>query len=151
MSLPPAKRSTLSQRILLAGPNQAGTKARKTVLEEKGHQVIVASRLKDALHHAENDAPCMAIVDFSVEHGKGLLLLDSLLEASPNLPTILLADPLQTIEADGSNCRPDLVVAKQFDEVPQLLKAVEKLSRRRVPRKKPVGIRKAATVARKHG
>ncbi len=145
------KRPITPHKILLAAANQAGAKARKTVLEEKGHHVILASKAKDALSHVENDGLALVIVDFNLEHGKGLALLDIVCAHETALPTILLADPLQEIEADCASCRPDIVVAKQFDEVPQLLKAVDKLLRRRVPRKRPMSIQSPPTPAKKHG
>ncbi|MCW5966448.1 MAG: response regulator [Bryobacterales bacterium] len=145
------KRTLAPHKILLAAANQAGTKARKMVLEEKGHHVIVASKAKDALHHMENDGLALVIVDFNLEQGKGLTLLEEVCAHETALPTILLAEPVQEMELDGSSCRPDIVVAKQFDEVAQLLKAVDKLLRRRVPRKRPGNVQKPPTAAAKHG
>lgn len=137
MPLPQPKRPAQPHRILLAAANQAGTKARKVVLEEKGHEVVMASKAKDALQHLEAGGLAVAVIDFNLEHGKGLELLQEVCTHYGGLPTILLADPVQGIHLDGAACQPDIVVAKQFDEVTQLQRAVEKLLRRRVPRKKP--------------
>lgn len=113
--------------------------------------MTVASKIKDAVEHAAENSLGLVIIDFNLEHGKGLSLLDSLCETAPQLPTILLAEPLQEIEVAGAGCRADLVVPKQFDEIPQLLKAVDKLLRRRLPRKMPGTVRKTAPAAKKHG
>lgn len=145
------KRPLTPQKILIAAANLAGTKARKMVLEEKGHHVIVASKAKDALQHVENDGLALVIVDFNLEHGKGLALLEEVCAHKSALPTILLAEPVQELELDCASCRPDIVVSKQFDEVAQLLKAVEKLLRRRVPRKRPGNVQKPPSSSRKLG
>ena len=149
MRTPQPKRLSNSIQILIAAANQAGTKARKLVLEEKGYAVVIASKSKDALQQLEENCPSVLIVDYSLEHGKGLALLDLVCESAPDMPTILLADPLQEIEADLSNCRADVVVAKQFDEIPQLLRSVEKLLRRRLPRKRPGTVSKSKSSSAK--
>ncbi len=151
MQPPQPKRSAQPHRILLAAASQVGTKARKILLEEKGHEVIVVSKAKDAMLQLESDNLALVIVDFNIEHGKGLDLLTEVCAHPSDLPTILLADPVQGIEVDAATCRPNIIVAKQFDEVTQLLKAVEKLLRRRVPRKRPGSLGGEPPPRKKHG
>ncbi|MCU0227975.1 MAG: response regulator [Bryobacterales bacterium] len=151
MPLSQPKHPAQTHRILLAAANQVGTKARKVLLEEKGHEVLITSKAKDAMHHLEAGGLALVIVDCNLEHGKGLELLQEVCAHASGLPTILLADPVQGLELDGAACQPDIVVAKQFDEVTQLQRAVEKLLRRRVPRKKPGSVSGAPPKKRKQG
>jgi CheY-like chemotaxis protein len=151
MQSPDAKRPPNNFNILIAAPNKAGTKARKIVLEETGYTVAVASKSKDAVDSIADGFTSLLIVDFSFEHGTGVAFLDQVRAEYPQLPTVLLADPLQEIEADVNNCCADVLVPKQFDEIPQLLRAVEKLQRRRKPRKQPKTIRAVGTKTKKTG
>jgi len=150
MQLSQRKRPTTPPTILIAAANQAGAKARKMVLEEKGYHVVSAHKSKDALQQLEGEEVSLLIVDFNLEHGKGLELIDQVADLMPTLPTILLADAMQALSEDLTDCRANMVIPKQFDEVSQLLRAVEKLLRRRTPRKRPGSVTKPNTL-RKHG
>lgn len=134
--------------LLLAAPNQTATKARKIVLEEKGYQVVSVHKKKDALQRLEDQSVSLLIVDFGVDHSSGLELIEQAAEASPDLPSILLVDALQEVSADLTDCRAAMIVSKQAEELAHLIRAVEKLLRRRNPRKRPAAIRRP-TQARK--
>jgi DNA-binding NtrC family response regulator len=151
MQSPDASHPYSRFHILIAAPNKTGTKARRTVLEEKGYTVAVASKSKDAMEWMAQEQTSLLIVDFSFDHSRGLAFLDEVRAAFPEIPTVLLADPLQEIEADTGNCCVDILVPKQFDEIPQLIRAVEKLQRRRKPRKQPKSIRATAKTTKKTG
>lgn len=128
--------------LLLAAPNQTATKARKIVLEEKGYQVVSVHKKKDALQRLEEQQIALLIVDFSVDHSSGLELINQAAEVAPDLPSILLVDMLQEVSADLTDCRAAMVVPKQAEELSNLIRSVEKLLRRRSPRKRPSAIRK---------
>lgn len=116
------------------------------MLEEKGYQVVSLHKAKDTIPRLTDEGVSLLIVDFGLDHSKGLELIDQAADLAPALPTILLVDRIQELSADLTDCRADVVLPKLGDELDQLIRSAEKLLRRRGPRKRPAAISKPAPV-----
>jgi len=129
-------------RLLLLGTHQAGLKARKIYLEERGHEVIACNKVKDAHTHLAGTDISVLICDYKLDLQNGVEFLRETRAQHASLPTILLLNQVEEISVDRENCCADIVVSKHFNELTFLARGVERLLSRKVPRKKPAAIRK---------
>jgi DNA-binding response OmpR family regulator len=131
-------------RILLLASHQAGLKARKSVLEEQGYEVVPCSKVKDAAAHLANDGISLVVCDYKLDQHNGVEFLQAIRETHATLPSILLLTPVEETQVDPANCGADLLVSKRANEVVQLVRGVQRLLTRKAPRKKPSAIRKTS-------
>ncbi|MDZ7637150.1 MAG: hypothetical protein U5J83_02665 [Bryobacterales bacterium] len=111
--------------------------------------MIACNKVKDAAAHLANDGVALLICEYKLDQQNGVEFLRETREQFATLPTILLLNPLEEMSVDRGSCCADVVVAKQANEVQELVRSVERLLARKAPRKKPAAIRKnATTVAR---
>src|SRR3569832_981108 len=78
-------------RILLVDGNSAGLAARKTVLEEQGHKVWVATGMTDALEQFGAHKIDVVVTDHKMPGMNGLGLIKKVHAESPETPVVLLS------------------------------------------------------------
>lgn len=131
-------RTTPSQtshgRILLVDGNAAGLAARRTVLEEHGHKVSVATGGADALEQFTSGHFDVVVTDHKMPRMDGLGLIKKIHDCSPQTPVVLLSGFVDALGLDEQTTGASAVIQKSSTEVQQLVRTVARLLK---PAKKP--------------
>ena len=129
--------SSIHGRILLVDDNVSGSKARKTVLEELGHKIHVASSGADALEQFSQHKYDLVVTDYKMPRMDGLELIGRLRKQSPDIPIVLISGFVDTLGLNEATTGADSVIQKSANEVTHLVRAVNRLMRKKAS-KKPV-------------
>jgi two-component system response regulator HydG len=138
MSLRNSSSSSIHGRILLVDDNVSGSSARKTVLEELGHKIHVASSGADALEQFSLQKYDLVVTDYKMPRMDGLELIGRLRKQTPDIPIVLISGFVDTLGLNEATTGADSVIQKSANEVTHLVRAVNRLLRRKAS-KKPVG------------
>lgn len=133
--LPPADRQL--RRVLLVDDNRQGLKVRKKVLEDHGLVVSICDSPTDALELFSNSEFDVVITDYRMPVMSGDCLIRELRNVRPATPAILISGFVEALGLNESNTGADAVVAKNANEIPNLLRAVERVLNPPTPRKPP--------------
>ncbi len=136
-------------RILLVDDNQNGLTARRTVLEELGHKVVVASSGVEALDHFSQHKFDLIVTDYRMPKMDGLELIGRLKKQSPDILIILVSGFVDTLGMNEATTGADAVIQKSANEVTHLVRAVNRLLRKKPP-KKPAGSDARALRSKRH-
>ena len=139
---------TTRARILLVDDNANGLAARRTVLEELGHKVITSTSGADALEHFAAHEIDLVVTDYKMPRMDGLELISRLRVQSPALPIVLLSGFTEALGLAEASTGADVVLQKSSHEVSHLVRAVNRLLRRK-PAKKPPAAEAALKAKRK--
>jgi CheY-like chemotaxis protein len=135
MSVRPST-SGVSARILLVDDNAHGLSARKTVLEELGHRIATAVTPTDALEQFAHVKFDLVVTDFKMPRMDGIELIKRLRSQAPDLPVIMLSGFVDSMGLSEASTGADVVIQKSANEVAHLVRAVNRLLKRK-PAKKP--------------
>ena len=125
-------------RILLVDDNSFGLSARRSVLEELGHQVRTAGAAADALDLCGKHAFDIVVTDYKMPKMNGVEFIARLRKLHPSTAVILISGFTDTLGLDEASTGADVVLQKSNNEVPQLIRAVNRLLRKQqAPPKKP--------------
>jgi two-component system response regulator CpxR len=133
MSLRNSSSSSLHARILLVDDNVNGSSARKTVLEEFGHKINVASSGADALEQFAQHKYDLVVTDYKMPRMDGLELIVRLRKLTPDIPIVLVSGFVDTLGLNEASSGADAVIQKSANEVTHLVRAVNRLLRRKKP------------------
>jgi len=126
-------------RILLVDDNSLGLAARRSVLEELGHQVRTSGTAADALDLCGKHGFDVVVTDYKMPKMNGVEFITRLRKLHPTTSVILISGFAETLGLDESSTGADVVLQKSNNEVPQLIRAVNRLLRKQqAPPKKPV-------------
>jgi CheY-like chemotaxis protein len=139
MSVRPHSSTTTRARILLVDDNANGLAARKTVLEELGHKVLTATSGADALEQFAAHSIDLVVTDYKMPRMDGLELISRLRGQAPTLPIVLLSGFSETLGLGEASTGADVVLQKSANEVSHLVRAVNRLLRRKPAKKPPSG------------
>jgi two-component system, OmpR family, response regulator CpxR len=139
MPLRNSSSSSIHGRILLVDDNLNGSTARKTVLEELGHKIHVASSGADALEQFSQNKYDLVVTDYKMPRMDGLELIVRLRKVTPEIPIVLVSGFVDALGLSEATSGADAVIQKSANEVTHLVRAVNRLLRRKKP---------AASVAR---
>jgi CheY-like chemotaxis protein len=127
-------------RILLVDDNSLGLGARRSVLEELGHEVLTAGAAADALELCGKHNFDIVVTDYKMPKMNGVELIVRLRKQHPGTAVILISGFTDTLGLDEASTGADIVLQKSNNEVPQLIRAVNRLLRKQQqPSKKPTG------------
>jgi CheY-like chemotaxis protein len=127
-------------RILLVDDNSLGLAARRSVLEELGHQVLTAGTAADGLELCAKNNFDIVVTDYKMPKMNGVELIVRLRKQHPATAVILISGFTDTLGLDEAGTGADIVLQKSNNEVPQLIRAVNRLLRKQQqPPKKPTG------------
>ena len=130
-------------RILLVDDNISGSTARKTVLEEFGHKIQVASTGADALEQFSQHKYDLVVTDYKMPRMDGLELIVRLRKLQPEIRIVLVSGFVDTLGLNEANTGADAVIQKSANEVTHLVRAVNRLLRRKKPASAAAGRLKA--------
>lgn len=122
-------------RILLVDDNVSGSTARKTVLEELGHKVHVASSGADALEQFSQHKFDLVVTDYKMPRMDGLELIARLRKLQPEIRIVLVSGFVDTLGLNEATTGADGVIQKSANEVTHLVRAVNRLLRRKPAKK----------------
>jgi CheY-like chemotaxis protein len=134
--------------ILLIDDNRDGLLVRRSLLEEVGYRVVIATNGEEGLKLFESSPFDVVVTDFRMPRMDGGELIQRMRQLKPTARIILLSgyvDPLGlTEQVTGA----DVVIAKSSHEPVHLLSWVKRLINRATPRKPPGRQAGAATQKR---
>lgn len=120
--------------------NCLGLAARRSVLEELGHQVSTTCNAAEALELCGKHSFDIVVTDFKMPKMNGVELIGRLRKLHPATAVILISGFTDTLGLDEANTGADIVLQKSNNEVGQLVRAVGRLLRKQpAPPKKPAG------------
>jgi len=129
-----------SGRILLVDDNSLGLAARRSVLEELGHQVLTCGNAAEALEFCGKQRFDVVVTDYKMPKMNGVELIGRLRKLHPAISVILISGFTDTLGLDEASTGADIVLQKSNNEVGQLIRAVNRLLRKQhQPAKKPTG------------
>jgi CheY-like chemotaxis protein len=143
MSISGSSESTGSARVLLVNSNKSGLAARKAILEEVGHRVTAAANGEDAWEQLSKAGFDLVVTEYKMGRMNGVELIKKIRGLEPAIPVIMLSGYVEALGLTESTTGADVVLAKSANEVPQLMRAVSRLLRRKA--KKPPGSKARAT------
>ncbi len=126
-----------SLRILLIDDNRHGLVARRTVLEQQGHEVTTAANGPDGLERFQEETFDLVVTDYRMPGMTGQQVIKKIRQDRPKIPIVLLSGYVEALGLEAESTGADIVLSKGPGEVQGLLRAITRLTRR-VP-KKPVG------------
>jgi CheY-like chemotaxis protein len=127
-------------RILLVDDNSLGLAARRCVLEELGHRVLTTGTGAEALELCGKHAIDVVVTDYKMPKMNGVELIGRLRKLHPSTAVILISGFTDTLGLDEASTGADIVLQKSNNEVPQLIRAVNRLLRKQqAPPKKSAG------------
>jgi CheY-like chemotaxis protein len=127
-------------RILLIDDNREGLKARKSVLEEQGYEIVTASCPEDGLSIFAGTNFDMVVTDYKMPRMNGQQVIDEIRARRPATPIVLLSGMVEALGLNEKNTGAEVVVAKDCNEVQNLVRAVTRLMRK-PPRSQRAGLK----------
>ncbi len=115
--------------------NRHGVLARRTILEELGHKLFAASGPLEALDLFAKNSFDLVITDYKMPQMNGVEFIAKVREFNTVVPVILVSGFVDTLGLTEENTGADAVIQKSANEVPQLLRAVNRLLRKKTARK----------------
>ncbi len=120
-----------------------GLAARKSVLQEAGYRVVTASCAAEAWERFEAEPFDLLITDYRMPRMNGIELIQKVRASGRTLPIILMSGVANALGLSEANTGADVVIQKSAHEVTQLLRATERLLKRKTPRKPAASVRTA--------
>ena len=134
----------VARRILLVDDSKDGLMARKAVLEAEGYAVTACLTAAEALDHVRTGEFALFMTDFQRFDVPGTQLIQAVRELRPDIRTVLISGMVEVMGLTEQNTGADAVIAKNNNEVPTLVRIVNRLLRVR----KPAGTQKRSTASR---
>ena len=131
--------------------NAYGLTARKLVLEEQGHTIIIAKTIPQALDSFAHGAFDLVITDHKMPRMNALDFIVALREEKPAIRIILLSGIADALGLTAENTGADAVLQKSAQEAPQLVRLVASVLAKKSPSKrKPAATEPLAPKAKRH-
>lgn len=129
--------------ILLVDDNKHGLIARAMILEELGHKVTTAHSGEEGWELFQNNSFDVVVTDYRMGKMNGLEFIRLIRASGSPARVILLSGFVGCLGMTDAATGADEVIAKSNKEVPELLRAVRKLSHKPPRRKSVASVRKA--------
>jgi CheY-like chemotaxis protein len=117
--------------------NFHGLIARKSVLEELGHKVTTSKCGPEALELFSAGDFDVLITDYRMPGMNGLELIEHVRKLQPSTAIILLSGFVDPLGLSEESTGADIVIPKSAGEVATLVRSVNRLLSRKLPRKPP--------------
>lgn len=125
------------QRLLLIAHNPNGECARRLVLQQEGYVVTTCKNPDEALtRFKENAFDIVVVTDYRMPGTDGIELLAKLRTMRSGVPSVLISSMVDVLGLTETSTGADAVIAKNENEISNLVRAVNRLSRK-VPKKPP--------------
>jgi CheY-like chemotaxis protein len=124
-------------RILIVDDNSMGLLARRSVLEELGHEVFTSPAPHDALELCGKHRFDIVITDYKMPKMNGVEFISRLRKLHDSIAVILLSGFTDALGLTEETTGADIVLQKSANEVNHLIRAVNRLQRKAPAKKKP--------------
>ncbi len=135
---------TSRAKILMIDDNRLGLVARKSLLAELGHTVTIASSAQEGIERFTTEQFDLIITDYRMPDMDGVEVIQRARSQYPSIPIILISGFSSALGLNEESTGADLVLQKSATEVPQLIRAVNRLLKRNATPKKHVAAQKKA-------
>ena len=132
--MPTASKKTISGKILIVDDNDNGLLARRSVLQELGHEIVTSTTPEQALKLCISQKFDLIVTDFKMPHMNGIEFIKKVRASVGSMPVILLSGFTDTLGLTQENTGADAVIQKSSYEVTHLIREVNRLL---MPRKGP--------------
>ena len=123
--------------ILLVDDNRDGLLVRRSLLEEVGYCVQIASTGEEGLKIFEGATFDVVVTDYRMPRMNGAEFISRIRTLNPNARVILLSGFVDPLGLTEENTGADVVIAKSSNEAAHLVRWVKRLVNRVTPRKPP--------------
>ena len=130
-------------RILIVDDNSFGLSARKSVLQELGHEVVTLNSPQEALVLCSGASFQVIVTDYRMPGMNGVEFIRQLREQGTKVPVVLVSGFTDTLGLNEQNTGADVVLQKSAHEVNHLIRAINRLLRKDLVRK-PAGSQRGA-------
>jgi CheY-like chemotaxis protein len=124
-----------TSRILLVDDNSDGLLVRKSVLAEQGHVVTACDSPDKALQVFTTNEFDLVVTDYRMPGMKGDELIRQMRAFRPSTPIVLVSGLVDVVGLNEKNTGADAVIAKNANEIAHMVRAVNHLLKRSIPRK----------------
>ena len=107
------------------------------MLEEQGYATAIATSGEDGIEQFASGHFDLVITDYKMPRMNGADVIAQIQAHRPGTPTVLISGMVEALGLSEQNTGADVVLAKNNNEVAQLIRAVNRLLRAKTP-KKPV-------------
>jgi len=129
-----------SLRILLIN-DTLGMMARRTALERHGHKVALAPSVQEGLDQLTSQTFDLVVTVYRMDNSSGQQEIEKIRQHDPQILIVVLSGYVEILGLTEQNTGADVVLSKGPHEVQNLLRAIDRLSRRRIPTKPPGSVR----------
>jgi CheY-like chemotaxis protein len=126
-----------NSHILLVDDNRDGLLVRRSLLEEVGYRVQIASTGEEGLKLFEASPFDVVVTDFRMPRMDGGELIQRIRQINPHTRIILLSGFVEPLGLTEAGTGADVVIAKTSHEPAHLLSSVKRLINRATLRKPP--------------
>ena len=138
-------KSGAGARVLLVDDNRDGLLVRKAILEEQGLVITTSMNGEEALEVFAKGKFDLLVTDFKMPKLNGIELIRRVRPLDQGLAIVLVSGFVDALGLDEKSTGADAVVNKGAHEIPNLLRAVNRL----LAMKKPPASQKAARTGAK--
>ena len=129
-----------SLRILLIN-DTLGMMARRTALERHGHKVALAPSVQEGLDQLTSQTFDLVVTVYRMDNSSGQQEIEKIRQHDPQILIVVLSGYVEILGLTEQSTGADVVLSKGPHEVQNLLRAIDRLSRRRIPTKPPGSVR----------
>ena len=124
------KIAPVAARLLLVDDNPSGLAARTMVLSELGYEITTANNAESALALFETSPFPLMVTDYKMPGQNGVELIRAIRAVAPQTRIVLVSGFVDAMGITEENSGADAVIMKSANEVSQLVRAVNRLSKR---------------------
>ncbi len=130
MKLKVENMAPVATRLLLVDDNPSGLAARKMVLSELGYEITTATNAEIALTLFEASPFPLLVTDYKMPGQNGVELIRAIRAVAPQTRIVLVSGFVDAMGITEENSGADAVIMKSANEVSQLVRVVNRLSKR---------------------
>lgn len=145
------KPASLHLKILVVDDNANGLAARKSVLEELGHKITTAPNGVEAFALFQEHKFDLVVTDYRMPRMDGLELISNVRGLRPEIPIVLISGFTDSLGLDEKSTGADAVIQKSANEVSHLVRAVNRLLRKKAAPRKPAAAQGPELRAKRKG
>jgi CheY-like chemotaxis protein len=142
------KNSPVPAHILLVDDNPDGLLIRRTLLEEQGYLVDIASDGEKGLQLFLASNFDVIVTDYRMPQMNGVELIRRIREVRPEAAVVLLSGFVEPLGLTEESTGADSVIPKSAGEAAHLIRVVKRLLQPNRVRRKPVSSQPASPVSR---
>ena len=120
----------VATRLLMVDDNPSGLAARTMVLSELGYEITTAHNAARALALFEESPFPLMVTDYKMPGQNGVDLIRAIRAVAPQTRIVLVSGFVDAMGITEENSGADAVIMKSANEVSQLVRAVNRLSKR---------------------